>query len=403
MELIDLNKDCLSVICQFLSLVDVQSLRWTCKQMYKLKRPSFRDIFRKKLQVIFTTRPQISKRMDHADQDFKDQEPFLNIQSDQTYINKLTDDFCKALYEKKAFVSGSFILDCLLNTNDHHDIDIYDYTTSIDSRELHYSYHTGGNFSKDDPTDNKLLFTKYLYSAGFKCYDSYRDDDDTKIRNYVYHPIKGKTRESVGEEGREWHSWPDPKYYHSLQIIPMRLSKFTIPQCILATYDLDICKNIFDGKNLYVRSWKKLIYKFDYQKPNTKFFFRLYGSVPNIKPFSERDLKRQNKYIGRGFNIMMHPQYQEIVDEVNTLIGLDEQYHFDLIPMIEDGSINLDKYYLDTEELQSPTQKIREPDCRQIPCLKSKSLPEMPMIENSLINLDIDKIQNPKQQMLIFK
>lgn len=93
-----------------------------------------------------------------------------------------------------------------------------------------------------------------------------------------------------------------------------------IPRFIKSTFDLDICQNIFDGKKLQLKNLNKLIYKYDYIKPNTRFMLTVYEQEE--KNEEEATKNRMKKYLGRGFNIKLHPQYDEINDFVINILKL---------------------------------------------------------------------------------
>jgi len=98
------NLDCLSLILYKISYVDNLNFRLTCRDAKNVPLPKFRDIFIKRL-------------LEH------------NIVPSYNDAIK----FCNNLYETGAYVAGSFILDCLYDTNYHRDIDIYDQTTLVNN------------------------------------------------------------------------------------------------------------------------------------------------------------------------------------------------------------------------------------------------------------------------------
>ena len=92
------------------------------------------------------------------------------------------------------------------------------------------------------------------------------------------------------------------------------------------SFDMDICKNYFDGKKLCIKSWNKLINRQDYVKPNALLMVN-YTNNSNVRELSK---KRIEKYRNRGFDIDWHPLYDQIVDEIETIINLNKNWHFDL-------------------------------------------------------------------------
>src|SRR5437763_15557537 len=119
--------DCLSVILSYLCYVDQLSLKLTCHNPIVL---NFKAILIKRL-----------------------------LQHRIVPNTILANVFCDHLHKTGAYIAGSFILDCLYDTNHHNDIDIYDQTTlGYDGIEDWFGY---GN-----PNSN-LLFTQELYNMGF--------------------------------------------------------------------------------------------------------------------------------------------------------------------------------------------------------------------------------------------
>jgi hypothetical protein len=126
---------------------------------------------------------------------------------------------------------------------------------------------------------------------------------------------------------------------HIIQIIPIKMTKtnnnkFPIRKFIDATFNLDICKNYFTERELYVRSWKKLIYKYDYIKINIRNLI-YQSNINKLRFWDDDDIpepillssykkayvcyfdktttnERLEKYKNRGFNIQIHPQQNEI-------------------------------------------------------------------------------------------
>ena len=154
------------------SYIDIVSLRWTCKYLMRLPMPSFKDRFVRKLYPIMGLDPDVSKedaikeynirhatktntktktRTKDADESVEniyqvDKDRFntvyntikaklgTNITNNELdECERLFDklfiiaryDFCEKLYQSGSYVSGSFILDCLHDTDYHNDIDIY--------------------------------------------------------------------------------------------------------------------------------------------------------------------------------------------------------------------------------------------------------------------------------------
>lgn len=139
--------DILGLIFQFVSYVDVMSMRWTCKRLNLLKMPSFKDRFVKKLFPLLYIDPAIpfdSVFESQLDYEIMCDESVSSLGPDGYHLNtynheyikldmntldcmkKLRYNICEEIYNSGACVAGSFILDCLFDTNYHNDIDIYD-------------------------------------------------------------------------------------------------------------------------------------------------------------------------------------------------------------------------------------------------------------------------------------
>ena len=284
------------------------SLRLTCYNLSLLPKPNFKSIFKQRLLSFLDT-------------------------------EKEAEDFCQNLYKSKAMVSGSFILDCLYGTNYHDDIDIYD---QADPNKI---YMERSNFKFGD---NYLKFNQYLYNQKFKNFTHDNDSDETYIiRSYIPNKIYSQiNNDKTIDMYIKYEEYL--KYKNKIQVIPIALSKGSW-KFILASFDLDICKNGFDGQNLYIRSWNKLINRKDYIKPNTKVLIHTYFHRYCAEEIDEKITKeRLEKYKSRGFNIKKHPKYNEIKNEISDILNNDIlNYTKDTIKYIEDGLIDLDKYYLE--------------------------------------------------------
>jgi hypothetical protein len=125
----------------------------------------------------------------------------------------------------------------------------------------------------------------------------------------------------------------------------------SIPKCISASYDLDICKSSFDGDKLYIRSWKKLICKYDYIKYNARFIMAVYDIKTKAGIDKDITLERLEKYKSRGFDIKLHPNSDDInkhiINAINSGKYLINRNNHDKIRYIEDGSIDLNKFYIE--------------------------------------------------------
>jgi len=307
-----LNYDCWYYVLQFLNYVDIKSLRLTCRSMYELPQPSFKQIFKKRLLPVVHTEEK-------------------------------AEEFCQQLYKHRAYVSGSFILDCLYDTDYHSDIDIYD------NANPNVDYFLRQGF--EDFNYQYLKFCQFLYrDFGYGGHTIHELAISRQIRYYV---------PRVYLKDGKYVDFDIKTYKDKIQLIPVALprknERSQIGKFILASFDLDICKSAFDGENLYVRSWNKLFKRKDYIKPNTRVLTNIYDTETLYDRTQEVSDKRIQKYLDRGFDIQKHPQFTKIEDEILSILNSNRYIYkynnyynsIDKIKYIEDGSINLDKYFLD--------------------------------------------------------
>jgi hypothetical protein len=297
--------DCINNIKYSLSYIDLLCYKLTNKSNHnKMILPDFTDVFIKRL-------------LQH------------NI------VPSLEDAklLCDNLYNTGAYIAGSFILDCLYDTNYHGDIDIYDQTgldlipknksemlnheeCCQEEKDRKYEYTSGDTF-KDFESKN-LQFMQSLYKLGFRGVH-HTSSPDPIIRKFLYktNPI---IEEKIYKDYPSDFSIKEKETSNDcIQIIPINMNlkpneRSVIPRFIKSTFDLDICQNIFDGEKLQIKNVNKLIYKYDYIKPNTRFMLTVYEQQE--KDEEEATKKRRDKYLARGFNIDFHPEY----DKINTFI-----------------------------------------------------------------------------------
>lgn len=285
------NNDCLSVILNYLCYVDQMSLKLTCHNRIVL---NFKNIFIHRL-----------------------------IQ-DKIVSEALTNTFCNELYRTGSYVAGSFILDCLYDTNNHNDIDIYDQTSlqaferkqisfvedcfAFEGKQISFVEDCFGfkEYNKDN-----LQFTQSLYKMGFfaKCNNC---GPDPLIRNFT-HPLDARYQNNVHSN----YENVNDKNKIPIGLTPKNEKSF-IPRFINASFDLEICQSIFDGQKLYIKNVNKIIQKYDYIKPNTRFMLTVYPY--QIKDIKDVTNKRMEKYQEKGFNIQKHPKFDEINQHIKDII-----------------------------------------------------------------------------------
>ena len=319
-----LNSDCLSFILSKLSYVDNLSFRLACKSYKNIPLQNFKNIF-------------IERLLEHH--------------IVPTYEDAIK--FCDNLYETGAYVAGSFILDCLYNTNYHQHIDIYNQTNSVDiERSNHYVHYDMFKFG-----DNKMKFTQSLYSSGFVYVDDENEDPNLVVRCFLHKSYPGLKHKLVIDSNNS--KVITPKTNDCIQIIPIGLTpkdneRSVIPRFISASFDLEICQSVFDGCNIHIKNVDKIINKYDFIKPNTRFMLSMYPddlfeNWENYDMIKDNSLiaKRMNKYIERGFDIKFHPKYEEIDNFIKEMLKSKKYVkgmsHYN-IKYIDSGEINLSKY-----------------------------------------------------------
>lgn len=303
------NVDCNKAVCQFLSYVDIICIKNINKLHYQyIVLPDFKQLFMKKL-----------------------------VECEVVPTIKEANLFCDALYDTGAYVAGSFILDYLLDTDYHHDIDIYD-QTGID-RYPDGEYTNSDMFSQFG--DKNLQFTQYLYNNNF----------ENIIASYDIIPILRSFINKSSSTYKAIGILDIDKLKNTIQMIPVNLKlkhgkRSVIPRFIKASFDLEICQNIFDGKKIYIKNVDKLVHKYDYIKINTMFTLAVYGGrkQPPYYDYKKKvTMKRMGKYISRGFDIKLHPQQEEMYDMINKLFDNKHNARY-FIKYVDDGTIDLSIY-----------------------------------------------------------
>lgn len=138
---------------------------------------------------------------------------------------------------------------------------------------------------------------------------------------------------------------------NTIQIIPVNLKRragerSVIPRFINVSFDLEICQNIFDGNNIYIKNLNKLIYKYDFIKVNTMFTLAYYPGMydPPFYDYKRKvTMKRMDKYNARGFNIQLHPQHDEMYNNINKLFNKKINRR-KIIKFVDDGTIDMSIY-----------------------------------------------------------
>jgi hypothetical protein len=379
MKMLALPKETLRIICNNISYIDVVALRWTCKPLSKMPNPSFKDRFMKKLcQVLNIQTLESNLSLDKCDKAIEDLKNIgtlvrtlrndINIENDPSSFIKrkeLNDEgdrllkiimqhFCLKLDQCGGYVAGSFILDCLYDTNNHNDIDVFFITDSIRD----YNLEDSDDYYGLDLWSNCDRFSYYISMTGFK----HMNERDLSNKHEVEMKKLGYYDPTGGSKT-------------ILQIIgvPIYKQDLSLSEFIDATFDMDIVKSRFDGNKLTVINWNKLVERYDQIICTAGLIYNMY--TPNKNKFylennppcgwcksspddkcadcfkllcqHETDeakkitLRRKEKYIGKGFNITDHPKMDEIIVEVRHVLDNRTRKK---ISYVIDRTINLHKY-----------------------------------------------------------
>ena len=295
--------------------------------------PVFKDRFMKRFQSILGLdsdevfdielhKNEVKEYLFLDDQIYNDgkiltREDMIRYESIKELVKKvLASNLMNDIEKLGGHIAGSFILDCLYDTDYSNDIDIYCPCVSYD-RETHQS-------------PDRLSY--YFFNAGFnvKCNG---DDNDSRTGVGII---------TVMDTSKK------------IQIINVPMAKLDgekscISRFINATFDMDICKSNFNGEKLQVRDMNKLIERYDYIICTAGLVLDIY---PNILSKGYNILKEQRnitnqrklKYTNRGFKIKDHPQMKEIIDNISSIIV--PQTREAKLRNIDKGILNLDKYHI---------------------------------------------------------
>src|SRR3989338_5744531 len=207
------------------------------------------------------------------------------------------DDFLRKLEENNCVISGSFILDCLYGTDYCNDIDII----KVMKADRHFGVGANGMLVMDE-------FMEYLHKIGAKSVLHTRDMSDS-----IDHQVTTNLSRYILLQVRDYE-------IKSKKIQVIFVTK-NVPEYIENVFDMDICKNYFDGKTLYIKNIDKLVNKYDFYKPINAVAKYLYRHDHN-----DTNHSRIDKYRDRGFNIMKHPQYSHIENTIKKYVDTYQQF-----------------------------------------------------------------------------
>ena len=358
--ILELPLDVLNYLTNFLSMIDSQCLRWTCKRLHKIKLPDFKARFIKRSFRHWIEDEHRLAAVDYA----------LGLTDGQKLppMVKLRAEFCKYLFQTGAIISGSYIQDLLYDTDYHGDIDVYDREHPDGNVQALDGFYTGYEY---------LMFNQFLYKSGFVSVPNKIDNTMVTGNLHKYQPyfVMGDElaprpdgyydRESIYQHRsgpddyfgrkliyrrrpeRKFHTISDDQQRNAIQLIPVAIDPDrNLRQFILNSYDMDICKSAFDGQKLYVRSWRKLIYKYDYIINTTDVMH----SIEYPAHQNQAVKARMGKYNRpeRGFKIKLHPESTQIEKYLKDKIGTDNYNCFGKrLKFMATGKIDLEQFHLD--------------------------------------------------------
>lgn len=330
-----LHKDILRGTMSHLCYVDIMSLRWTCRLLNSYPQPSFKTIFIQRLYPLLNLDPtktiqaffEQEEDYDTSVNDLCDLLRWGTIPQETDQYQKVGDitrqhryRLCEMLKETESVIAGSFILDCLYNTNFHNDIDLYVHQQSSMRKFMRisgFSWHGTGSAALNiiSPSIENLSLV---------------DTNRSEVIQFI--PIDLRIRRP--ERKSTDLGWKRPA-----------MTLGSIRNFINASYDLDICKSCFDGENLYVRSWKKLFERYDYIKCNMRFVTKFYRDTGDDESGIDLEITehRAEKYRSRGFKIFPHPKTNEIIESIKEAMKTCELG----VAAIDMGVINLDRFYFE--------------------------------------------------------
>ncbi len=324
MSLITCPSLVLEIIAKYATYVYAMSLKFTCRKINQDLKLNFIEVFKER----------IGKHV-----------------PDPT-------EFCDMMYKHQVYISGSSIMAFLYDTNDYNDIDIYEWETTpkINCKEV--ASISSATTETHASTTNSLKNTKngngimeghicYCRSEYHFCIGEAR----LEFLQYLYRKCNFSPELRAGNSGTNAlnsyfrvNNSTTNKFQHIA-------TKHNPNKFIYVTYDLDICKNVFNGQSLTVKSWDKLIRKRDVITPTyllnmgiqymrTVDYYHNYTKT-SLEEYMKSDYKidratyisrsiikfeeRKLKYEKRGFKIIQHPEWLDICKKVFDILILDEE------------------------------------------------------------------------------
>jgi hypothetical protein len=284
----------LRLFCQYLCWIDVASLRLSSKELFKVPQPKITPIVAAYIRELFPG----------------------------------DTDFIPALIRSGAAISGGFLLRCLysippssigLSGWDMKDIDVYIKNDHSDKNDV-YNW----KFLRDwNPSDN-ISTAMYPKNSNFK----HREYGKYLI-NELFATIELEKMETMSQRIRRNESSPidlidviqfdyGDEEHIKIDYINIRHDyNGSIIDYVNLAFDISVCKNVYDGKQLYISNLSHLIDKcFEYNSQANVFGMSSYGTKDNDyekhckgsldskrleKYMKDRAKIRLKKYEDRGF------------------------------------------------------------------------------------------------------
>ena len=268
-----------------------------------------------------------------------------NISFLQVVINELrknlsieeTQQFLQHIQNSDSVISGSFILAVIYGETWYNDIDIYEninyYSEYFESSDLLLD-NIHDDFLRIDRIKTDFARNSFVLNEMFNIYtingtkNFIKEYQFTKLTKFLFdHWEKYHINLNLFDM---WSDLNDEKrdlttHIRTFEIrntlfqhIPIECDQKKI---IKLTFDADILKNMFDGKNLKVWSWDLLLKRESYIKPSGLLFHSYCSGSNTEETFNDHcsyifkiTHKRINKYKKRGIKLIIHKHFIEMAE-----------------------------------------------------------------------------------------
>ena len=248
----------------------------------------------------------------HIHKDRYDVNKIIRYRLSEIFGNLIdVDEFITELVECNSYISGSFILQCLYNVEwEGSDIDVYSLSTdgSYSGKLKEWLYYLGSrefNLEEDDNRYKELHLTSRTFVATNDAKETSETDSipikPIKITKIVLNHIIVNTNPIEISTPDNIH-----KLYNEPYLLGKRLHNSTIFKFVDTTFDLEICKVVYDGSRLYIRNIFSLFKrKCTADFSTEKYIKRILYQSPDFcdKRIKDNLMNRIQKYEQRGFTI----------------------------------------------------------------------------------------------------